>query len=113
MSLPGSAGNIAFVSLLFTPTGIHSPWRIQTRGFTVHSHFMKRECKALLCPWETDPVGWREGWSWDSEELDREEILYWILSYRFSSLLCRTCCLVIVQLLFSLPFPTLSMHKAK
>lgn len=40
---------------------------------------MKRECKPLLCPWETDPVGQRQGWSWDPEELGREEMLLSLL----------------------------------
>lgn len=109
ISLPGSAGNIPFLSLLFTPTGFHSPLEDPASWFYSWNPFYEKGMQGPLCPWETDPVGWREGWSWDTEELGREEML--LLYYKSSSLLCRTCCLVIVQFLSSLPFLTLSMHR--
>lgn len=54
------------------------PWKIQTPGFTVHIPFLKRECKALLCPWETDSVGHR-GMEMETEELGGEEMLLSLL----------------------------------
>lgn len=72
-------GTLPFLLCSSPPQGFIVPWKIQTPGFTVHIHFMKRDCKPVLCPWETDPVGWREGWSWDTEELGREEMLLSLL----------------------------------
>lgn len=102
------AGKIAFLFSL-TPRGLIVSCEIQTFGFTVHIHyhFMKMEMQAPVVPLgdRSSRVEGREGWSWDTEELGREEMLLSVLKTYQSvvqNLLSGYCP---VSLLPSLPHP--------
>ena len=76
------AGKIAFFSLLPTPKGFNSLlWQPDLWFYSSYPLPFYEKGKASPCCafWETDPLGRREGWSWDTDELGREKMLLSVL----------------------------------